>query len=213
MKRAADQGRQKTVRNNPETVIPISSQLQYRPSRPSIKSTKVLYRPKLYKVIKKCLLISMIASTLVINAILLFNVMDYLNHLLSFVNLESMESGIVVALCFISIIFEVIGMFSVIKEEISFVIIYLILLGTGTFLSTLIYWLILGYKFHGLFAVNILIHTSVLILGSIFCVTITIDRKGNDETSPEASNTRQSVRRRRSSGRSGSRNRSQSGNY
>ena len=154
--------------------------MNQRMSRPSIKSNRI-YAPKLYKVIKKFLLIAIILSTLSVNGVLLFNVLDYLNKVLTTLNLESLESGIVTGLCFLSIVYELIGMFSVIKEEIPFVVIYLIILSVGSLLSLLIYCLILIYNFDGLFAINMLVNVAVIILGSAFCFLITIDRKTESE--------------------------------
>lgn len=85
-------------------------------------------RSYFFIMVKKLTIAAICFSTLTANVALLGDLLDYLNE----VNLQSLASGIVTGLSLITIIFKLIGLFSVIKEDFKYTLSFAILLVIGT---------------------------------------------------------------------------------
>lgn len=125
-------------------------------------------RSRFFKLFKKTTVISICLSNLAVNFALLFDLLDYLN----LVNLQSAASGIVVSLSLITIIFKLIGLFAVIKEEFAFSLIFGLLTAICALVGTVLYLAVYDGVFEGLFAAVLLSNLVTIVLTVFFSFLI-----------------------------------------
>lgn len=125
-------------------------------------------RSRFFMLIKRLLIGAICLSTLAINFALLIDLLDYLN----LNNLQSMASGIVVGASLITIIFNLIGLFAVIKEDAKFSFIFVILLAIGTLIGSLVTFVAFEERFDGLFVPVVVSNLIVIAIGMFFSILI-----------------------------------------
>ena len=136
-------------------------------------------RSKLFLAVKQILIGGVCVSTFVINLALLSDVLDYLNA----VNLQSLASGIVTGLSLVCIMFKLIGLFAIIKEDFAFTFIFSIMVA-GVAISTLaIFHILFHRQFDTLFVTVLASNTFVAIVALGFSLMIRVS-DGHGRVSP-----------------------------
>lgn len=134
----------------------------------SLKRTQLPVRSHFFKLVKKTTIVSICVSNLAVNFALLFDLLDFLNVS----KFSSAASGIVVSLSLFTIIFKLIGLFAVIKEEFGFSITFAVLTTVLTLAASFLYLVLYDGLLEEIFATVLLSNLVTIFLTFFFALLI-----------------------------------------